>query len=494
MFQYQCMFIGSILALLLTNISCNIKDDKNSKYSGFDPNLKRNKREIIDLNNTKISFQYEHIPSGTCSTYQIISPLDNINQHLELIDKGNNFTLDRNLQKLCAYKTNNDVHRKPAPIHSKAQLVLDVLDQGSGKIFAEIEVTSKAPSITEIMDEFPPKNLYSQDQILKKSNSFYVPAGGNPDNFKIVVYDNSINHNRYLISSDKIYIVGKHIESEYFVRFSIKITNESVDPSDGAFFSFEVPSDYPHGRYDLSLRVNEDALNVERPFTIYVVEKDKNLNSPEIKSINVVYNNTTTTDISIPIGTCVDYKVIATDLNDKKYDITGKNWYTVSLAPAKNFTLFPEKRKICAYNNNYYSTPRVGETTMFIIKYQKLIHDITLNAVASPEFILKPKNPISEEILNVKAGSKTTNFKINLVKFLDRNQNSFANNAEDFEILDEDKKIIKLNSNQDREGSTSFNFKLPYIYDSYDKTTYSFTLRMKRYPNIKETFSVNVTK
>ena len=60
MFQYQCMFIGSILALLLTNISCNIKDDKNSKYSGFDPNLKRNKREIIDLNNTKISFQYEH--------------------------------------------------------------------------------------------------------------------------------------------------------------------------------------------------------------------------------------------------------------------------------------------------------------------------------------------------------------------------------------------------------------------------------------------------
>ena len=52
MFQYQCMFIGSILALLLTNISCNIKDDKNSKYSGFDPNLKRNKREIIDLNNS----------------------------------------------------------------------------------------------------------------------------------------------------------------------------------------------------------------------------------------------------------------------------------------------------------------------------------------------------------------------------------------------------------------------------------------------------------
>ncbi len=490
MFQYQCMFIGFILALLLTNISCNIKDDKNSKDSGFDPNLKRNKREIIDLNNTKISFQYERIPSGTCSIYKIISPLNNINQQLELIDKGNNFTLDTNLQKVCAYNTYKSNYRIPAPIHSKAQLVLA---QGSGKIFAEIEVTSKAPSITEIMDKFPPKNLYSEDPILKISNSFYMPAGGNSDNFKFAVYDNSKNHHRYLISSDKIYIIGKRIESEYLVKFPIKITKASTDINDGDLFSFEVPIDYPHGRYDLSLGVNEEAPNVERLFTIYVVEKDKNLNSPKIKSINVVYNNTTTNDISIPIGTCVDYKVIATDLNDKKYNITEENWYTAELNPERSFTLLHEKKKICAYNK-FLSPPRLDEETMFIIKYQNLIHGITLKAVEGPQFILKAKNPISEERLNVKAGSKTTNFKINLTRIANESHNSFTNNAEDFEILDEDNKIIKLNSNQDRDGSTSFNFKLPYIYESYDKTTYSFTLRMKRYPNIKETFSVNVTK
>ena len=131
---------------------------------------------------------------------------------------------------------------------------------------------------------------------------------------------------------------------------------------------------------------------------------------------------------------------------------------------------------------------------MFIIKYQNLTHGITLKAVASPEFILQPNNPISEKSLNVKAGSKTTNFKINLINISDKIQNIFTNNAENFEILDEGNKIIKLNSSQESDGSTSFNFVLPYIYDSYDKSSYLFTLRLKHYPNIKETFIVNVTK
>jgi len=491
MFQHQCIFIGSIVALLLINISCNIKDDKNSQNSSFDPNVKRNKREIIDKNNSEISFHYKQIPSGTCSTYTITSRLDNkfINKHLELIDKENHFTLDRELQKVCAYKKDSREHKIPAPIHSKVQLVLE---QRSGKISDEIEVTSNAPSITEIMDEFPAKNLYSEDPILKKSNSFYVPAGGNSDNYKFTVYDNSKNSYRYLISSDKIYIAGKHIQSDYFVKFPIKITELSIDPSQGALFSFQVPIDYPHGHYDLSLRINDATPNVERLFTIEVVEKDKNLNSPKIKSIGVVYNNTTTTDISIPIGTCVDYKVIATDLNDKKYNITEKNWYTAELNPERSFTLLHDQKKICAYNNQNHSTPRLDEETMFIIKYQNLTHGITLKAVASPQFILNSKKPISEKSLNVKAGFKTTNFKINLINISGEIQNIFANNAEDFEILDEDNKIIKLNSKHESDGSTSFNFILPYQY--YDKSFYSFTLRMKHYPNIKETFSVNVTQ
>lgn len=488
MFQYQGVFISSIVALLLINISCNVKDDKNSQGSGFDPNLKRNKREIIDENNSEISFHHKRIPSGTCSTYKISSRLDNefINSHLKLIDEEELFTLDKNSQKLCAYKTHESSHRKPAPIHSKAQLVLE---QRSGKISDEIEVTSKAPSVTEIIDEFPAKNPYSEDPILKKSNSFYVPAGGNSDNYKFTVYNNNTGRYGYLNSANEYSIVGKHIESSNLVSFPITIVPDPIHNSPS--FYFNVPENSTLGQYNLRLRTRETD-NVERLFTIYVVEKDKNLNSPKIKSIGLVYNNTTTTDISIPIGTCVDYKVIATDLNDNKYNITEENWYTAELNPERSFTLLHDQKKICAYNNQNHSTPRLDEETMFIIKYQNLTHGITLKAVASPQFILNSKKPISEKSLNVKAGFKTTNFKINLINISGEIQNIFANNAEDFEILDEDNKIIKLNSKHESDGSTSFNFILPYQY--YDKSFYSFTLRMKHYPNIKETFSVNVTQ
>jgi hypothetical protein len=117
--------------------------------------------------------------------------------------------------------------------------------------------------------------------------------------------------------------------------------------------------------------------------------------------------------------------------------------------------------------------------------YKEIIDTVSLVTTAEPEFVLQQYNPISETHLTAYAGLKTQNFKINLIKTLDRSKTSFANNEDDFEILDEENNPIKLNSLHD---PSLFNFIIP----EYTRGNYIFTLRMKKYPSITASFSVTV--
>ncbi|WP_338636156.1 hypothetical protein [Spirobacillus cienkowskii] len=584
MFWYASVFISYIIILLLANLlSCNIKDKKSLQNYNSDKSVK----------NTEVQIKYKTIPAGTCSNYKIISSLDTkiVNQHLKLIDSENQFFLDKDLQKICAYNvvilSNTESIKKIAHIGASAHFVLE--DQ----IISNIVTVSETPSIVNIT---------------QLGLQTFIPLDGNSEPFSIWVQHNINEKFERLNSIEKITVFGNKNENN--VLFQIK----KVPENDFSLFYLTVPKDFSYGNYDLIFQVNE-AANVELLFPIQVVQKDEILGSPEIKSIEVhllktpnIPNNST-----IQIGECVDYSVIAVDLNGKKHSITNmKHLYTTSFYPEKRgFSVNPTKGKICAFevdgtNNLFYPsenemvefhvkynkvakeeitntislvaaftkekikfTPKIAsieirlsnnnstipinscidynvilidsdgneqditkqnsyitsfspeqsgfsmypkkgkicafqddgkppeqnKTVNFNVKYKvigtykEIIDTVSLVTAAEPEFVLQQYNPISTDLneynLTAYAGLKTQNFKINLIKTLDRSQTSFASNEEDFEILDEENRSIKLNSLHD---PTLFNFIMP----EYARGNYNFTLRMKKYPSITADFSVTV--
>ncbi|RDB35109.1 MAG: hypothetical protein DCC88_11815 [Spirobacillus cienkowskii] len=478
-FLNACVFI----LLLLIHLSCNHKNGKVLHKSRADSVLQQENL----IRDTKIEFEYKSIPSGTCSNYKIISALDSlyVKNNLKLKDNNNYFTLDKNLQRVCAFNILGSIETA-APLDATAQLGLEL---GASKTFDEVRVGAKLPSIIDIKLSTEQKNIF-------------VPTGEQIKPFHIMVR-RKINESYQSLTSS-----GQSPNSV----LSLVVTPNGGKPiplnivrgTHKELFSFIMPSDLSFGTYPLSLSVKDAAPNVKYDFTVQLVEKGTHSNSPKINSIFIDHNNVN----SIPIGTCIPYRVIAKDLAEKEHFITNPELLETKLQPLQsNFSVLPEEEKICAYkiiSRTEKIYPTKDDPVDLSINYEGKTSIASFKAAKPPEYKLFESKPIflldlgssGNHLISVKSGQKTENFKINLTKTLSSTEQTthFATDINGYEILDHDsKEIIKLNSIVNSEDdSVLFNFIAPLKLQKSSLDPSFFTLRMVKFPNITAQFKLHI--
>jgi len=485
-FLNTCVFI----MLILIHLSCNHKNSSVLHKSKSGSVLQQ---ESL-IKNTKIQFDHSSIPPGTCSDFKIITRSDpsQVDRYLKLIGKSQHFTLDKSLQRVCAFNIEGST-KIVAPLNATAQLGLE---QGEIKTFAELKVGSTPqPIISDI--KISKEHINIRNIFLPKESETKIE----PFQFHIMVRRDINNSYESLScsSGSPNKVLSLVVTPDGGEPISLKLA-AGVRPG---LCVFTMPDNLSFGTYPLSLSVRE-APNVKYDFTVQLVEKDTHFNSPKINSIFIDHNNVN----SIPIGTCIPYRVIAKDLAEKEHFITIPELLETKLQPVESdFSVLPEEEKICAYkiiNSTEKIYPTENDSVNLIVDYKAKTSIATFKAVQPPEYKLFESKPIfllnigssGNHLSSAKSGEQTQNFKINLTQTLNPSEQTtnFETDINGYEILDHDsKEIIKLNSIVNREdGSVLFNFIAPLKFQKDTSNPSFFTLRMVKFPNITAQFKLHI--